>query len=193
MEGHAIFRDEFVHGRPPIELAHRRRIPRVAMRVVSVGDTCRKIISGERTAQTWHILVCLIGRAAKGTQHGLYEFLRTRVVDVTGLQYREDLDASFDGQALVSTLRIERGERVLDHAASVFYQREHLRRWRQANDVSVVNHLAPGFVIARRIEKYVGHGAPFLIIVPILVCNDSTSSCLVHITLSLVAIALAEG
>jgi hypothetical protein len=95
----------------------------------------------------------------------------------------------------VSTLRIERGERVLDHAASVFNQREHLRRWRQVNDVSIVNHLAPSFVIARRIEKYVSHGAPFLIILPtILVCNHSTSSCLIHIAPSLVAKeTLAEG
>src|SRR6516162_9519352 len=85
MEGHSILGDEFVHGRPPIELTHRRRIPGVAMGMVGVRDSCRKIVSREGTAQTRYVLISLFGRAAKGIQDVLYKLLRTGVVDITRL------------------------------------------------------------------------------------------------------------
>src|SRR6516225_6945771 len=108
MERHSILRDEFVYARPPIELAHRRRIPSVAVRMVGVSDPRRKIIFGERAAQTRHILVRLFGRAAKGVQDALYQLLCSGVMDIIWFQHRKDFDASFDSQALMCALRIER-------------------------------------------------------------------------------------
>src|SRR5215510_8425249 len=80
MEGHAVLRHELVYRRPPVELAHRRRIPGVAMRMVGVGDAGRKIVFGKGAAEPRHVLVRPVGRAAEGTQKTLYELLCTRVV-----------------------------------------------------------------------------------------------------------------
>src|SRR5580693_10077619 len=63
MERHAILGDEFVDRRPPIELAHRRRIPGIAMRVVGVCDPCREIVFWKSAAQTGHVLIGLVTRA----------------------------------------------------------------------------------------------------------------------------------
>src|SRR6266404_9237266 len=113
------------------------------MGMVGVGYPCRKIIFGESAAQTRHVLVRLFGRAAKSIQDVLDELFRSGMVDITRFEDRKDLNAPFDSHALMSALGIERGERFLDHFASVFNQREHLRRRRSDNDISMINYIAP--------------------------------------------------
>ena len=42
IETHRVVGFERIDGQPPVELAHRRRIPSIPMRVKSVGDTGRQ-------------------------------------------------------------------------------------------------------------------------------------------------------
>src|SRR5689334_14283240 len=119
MEGHSVLGDELVNGSPPIELAHWRRVPGIPVGMMGVCDPRGEIIFREGATQTGYVLVRLFRRAAESLEYSSNKLLRTGVVDISRLERREELDTPLDRELLMGPLRIDRGERILDHFASV--------------------------------------------------------------------------
>src|SRR5690349_14355107 len=128
--------------------------------MMGIGDSGRQIVFGKGTTQARHVLVGLLGRAAKGDESSLDQFLRARVVDIAGLEFCQDLNALFDRQTLMHSLRVKGRKGLLDHTARMFEHREHLRRRRQYDDLSVIDFAAPLFIGLRWVEKYTCHAHP---------------------------------
>ena len=114
MYGHAVFAVQVIDWHPPVDLAVGRGVPRVAMRMESVGNPGLKIVSWKRRAQTWNIKVGLRKIAAQLCQHSLDIHFRLGVMDKFWFQLCENFRAPVWGDVFMNIQRLKGTELFFD-------------------------------------------------------------------------------
>jgi hypothetical protein len=115
VKGHAVAPLDRVDRQPPVELALRRRVPGVAVRVESIGDARGQIVPRHRRAHPRHVEIRILGIAAELAEQLLDELLRAWVMNERRLEARQARDAFLHRQDVIDMARIVRRERLLDH------------------------------------------------------------------------------
>src|SRR6266850_1006014 len=91
VKSHAIGRVDGKYRQPPVDLAHRRRVPGVAMRVKRVSDTGAQVIIAGRGSQARHVEIAL-ARVVVDVYHAV---LRWRAATSSGSSLRGILPPTY--------------------------------------------------------------------------------------------------
>ena len=89
VERHGVVRRDVEHGHPPVQLAERRRVPGVPVRMKGVGDAGGEVAVAGGGAEARHVEIGVLRGTAVGDEHRADEALRLGMMDEAGLQFRQ--------------------------------------------------------------------------------------------------------
>src|SRR6266571_5762020 len=124
MEGHGVFRNDGINGHPPIDLAHGRRVPGIAMGMKGVGDPGLQIIVARGCAHSGDIEKGFVWIDAEFAEDALDAFLGYWVVDEFWFQFSEDAGVPFYWKVVLSRLGFVRLQGLFGHLARKIYKLE---------------------------------------------------------------------
>ena len=122
MKRHRVFWDDRINRQPPVDLAHRCGIPRVAMRMKDICNPGRQKIIAGRRAHPRHVKVRLFQTEAEVAQHSLNALLRFRRMNEFRFQFRKNCRVFLNGQMKLRRFRLQRMKRRLYHLPGKVHQ-----------------------------------------------------------------------
>src|SRR5688572_8264283 len=146
MERHRVLRLDVVDRHPPVDLARRCGVPRVAMRVPRVGDARGEIAVAGGGPHLRDLEVGFLAITAHRFESLPQVLLGFRMVDELRLELAEDLRALLHGKVVLRLARVERVERGLDQLARERAERDGARARRVDDEVAGIQTLAPDLI-----------------------------------------------
>ncbi len=115
MKRHRVFWNDRINRQPPVDLAHRRGVPRVAVRVERVCNSRRQEVIARGRTHPRHVKVRLFKAKSEITQHSLDEFLRFRRMNKSRFQLGKNRRVLLYRQIKLRRFRIKRMKRRFHH------------------------------------------------------------------------------
>src|SRR4029450_7654343 len=106
---------DVVDWQPPVQLAHRRRVPRVAMGMVGIANTGCEVAVARDHAEPRYVLAGPLEIAAEVLQEGMDEPARGGVMNEPRLEGCADLHIALARHLVLRAKRGDVADRVLDH------------------------------------------------------------------------------
>src|ERR1700730_9384427 len=152
MERHPLIGVETIDRHPPVQLARRRRIPGVSMRMMGVSDPRGQIVGRIGDAQARHILKGPMRITSRLHKQALQALLRFRMMDELGLESREDFHRLRYRKLAMRMLRMTWCESGLDLVARKVNQRTACLAWRQDRQFTLISAETATIVATGEIE-----------------------------------------
>ena len=114
MKGHDIAGLYLIDRQPPVDLAHRRRVPGVPVRMKGIGDAGSQITVAGRRAHARHVEIGQLRIAAPLRQDGLNAFFGTGMMDERRLEFREHCHVFLHRHLILGRDGVEAGKGFFD-------------------------------------------------------------------------------
>src|SRR6267142_3488620 len=157
VKSHAIGRVDGKYRQPPVDLAHRRRVPGVAMRVKRVSDTGAQVIIAGRGSQARHVEIGLQRVASQSLKNSRQQALALGMMDKAGFQRGEQLRKLVHRHLVLGQLRIELPKGLREHLMCEPGKRQRLCGRRIHEQVAPVDVLTPLVIAQARVVVDVYH------------------------------------
>ena len=159
MEGHGVAAVHLEDRNPPVDLAHRRRIPGVAVRMEGIGDAAGEVIVAGGRAHARHVEIGLFQITADVLHHLRDDALAFRMMNEGRLELRENLGEFLDRIVILRRARIQTGEGLGNQLAGQLDQRQRMLIGGIHEQIAVVDHPAAAVVVDLPVKVDSGHGA----------------------------------